>query len=455
MSLIQNLLFLYVVVLAISALLSAALWRQSRDALHRDLFFVWAASIVSFGAQGVLATGTLPIVLGFSSVFLVNVALAKLTASLIHTPLDVRPYALVMALAVALSTALAGAGCTFVWVALPVAVAVALPLLVTALRSLARWRSYTVTFKALLVSCLLFCLHNLDFAFLRDRPGAAPLGFTIAILIIFALSVSAPAGVLELVALREARSTVEVDAARRIQTRLLPRDTTLRDLEFVCHMKPASQVGGDYFDIHTVGERMWFFVGDVTGHGLGAGLVTLMAQSIIQSILETNPRVSPRELNLIANRVLCENLDRLREQRHMTIVSMCRVSQNRFLISGSHDNIYVYRAALGQVEVVPLTDFPFGLGFLPQLAEVREHGLTLETGDVLFVGTDGITEASRGGDEAKELFGEPGLVAFLTSHGRRPLAELKSSLIQLLDGFTSGIYHDDVAFMMLRTTGTG
>jgi serine phosphatase RsbU (regulator of sigma subunit) len=456
MSLVQNLLLLYVGVVAISALLSAALWWKSRDTLRRDLLFVWAASIFSFAAQGALTKGTLAIVLGFSSAFVSNLAIANLTSSLVHTRLRWKPFAAALVLANLLAVLFDRAGLRFVYVALPVSLAVAAPLLFTNLRAtITRWRSLTVSGKALLVSGFLFCLHNLDYAFLRDRPEAAGLGFTLATLIIFALSITAPASVLELVAQREARASVEVESARRIQTRLLPNDTTLCDLEFVCHMRPASVVGGDYFDIHRAGDRIWFFVGDVTGHGLGAGLVTLMAQSIVQSILATRPNVTPRELNWIANRVLGENLMRLQEQRHMTMVSVCKVSANRFEISGSHDNIYVYRAHSREVEIVPLAHFPLGLGFLPELApqDVHQFDLTLASGDVLFVGTDGITEAARGGDETKELFGESGLVSFLEAQGRRPLADLKTDLIAALEHFTAGVYHDDVAFMALRSTG--
>ena len=456
MNLVQNLLLLYVGVVAISAVLSAALWLKSRDTLHRDLFFVWAASIFSFAAQAALAEGTLPIVLGFASAFVPNLAFANLTASLVRTPLRWRRYAALLLFAVALAVLGDRADMRFVFVALPVAVAVSAPLLFTSMRAaLTQWRGLTVSGKALLLSGLLFCLHNLDFPFLRDRPEAAGIGFTIAIFIVFALSISASASVLERVAQREARTNVEVEAAHRIQTRLLPTDTTLSDLEFVCHMRPASLVGGDYFDIHRTGDRMWFFVGDVTGHGLGAGLVTLMAQSIVQSVLATRPSITPRELNWIANRVLGENLVRLQEQRHMTMVSMCKVGANRFLISGSHDSIYVYRAQSREVEVFPLAHFPLGLGFLPGLAQqdVHEFDLTLANGDVLFVGTDGITEAARGGDETKELFGESGLVAFLKAQGRRPLADLKTDLIALLERYTAGVYHDDVAFMALRTKG--
>src|SRR4029077_3444126 len=102
---------------------------------------------------------------------------------------------------------------------------------------------------------------------------------------------------------RQARVDAEVEAARRIQTKLLPTDVHLPGLEVVSHMRPAESVGGDYFDVHAAPDGSWFFLGDVTGHGLGAGLVTLMAQSTLTSILETRPDVRPRELNYLSHRI--------------------------------------------------------------------------------------------------------------------------------------------------------
>ncbi|HEX8791142.1 MAG TPA: SpoIIE family protein phosphatase [Polyangiaceae bacterium] len=457
MNLVQNLLALYAGILLITALLTALLWRRSRDPLHRALFFVWASTIVSFVLQGALAQNDLLVTVGFSSAFLVNLALAQLVAEVVGTSVRWRPFAAGLVVALTASAALFAAHGSFLAVSAPVCVAVAMPLLVTGMRIVrTRWRALTTIDRALLASCGVFCLHNLDFALLRDKPNAAPAGFTIAILIITALAITSLAAVLEAATEKQARIHAEMEAARRIQMRLLPRDVALPGLELACHMRPADAVGGDYFDIHALDDASWLLVGDVTGHGLGAGLVMLMAQSIIGSILQARPDVKPHELNFLANRVLSANLARLGEQRHMTLVSLCRVGDGgRFLVSGSHDNIYVYRAKNRDVEVVPVAHFPLGIGILADLrAGDFGHGsLTLVPGDLLFVGTDGITEAARGGDPAKGLFGEDGLVAHLRESGARPLSEVKSALVQKLDAFTGGAYDDDVAFIMVRAKG--
>jgi serine phosphatase RsbU (regulator of sigma subunit) len=452
MTIVTNLLILYAGLVLINTILSAALWLRSRDHLHRALVLVWGSTLLSYVLQGALTQNTLVITYAFLSVFLVNGALASLVARSLDRRLGWRPFIAAVAAAALASTALYYSGQSFVVVTLPVAIAVSLPCLVIALRVIRFWRAMSIVTRGLVVSCVLFSLHNIDFAFLRDRPDMAPLGFTIATLIIFALSITAPAVVLERVTERQARIDAEVEAARAIQTKLMPRDVRLPGFEVVTHMRPAESVGGDYFDVHSSQDGSWFFLGDVTGHGLGAGLVTLMAQSTVSSILAVRPDVCPAQLNYLANRILAANLARLGEQRHMTFVALRCVNDDSFAVSGSHDTAFIYRARTQDVEAFPLEHFPFGLGMLRDLdAEAfHESSLALQDGDVLFLGSDGITEAARGGDVRSGMFGEGALIELLRRHAAGPLQDIKSSLVAALDEFTGGAYHDDVSFVIVR-----
>ena len=454
MGLVTNLLILYAGLVLINTALSAALWIKSRHRLHLALVLVWGSTLVSYVAQGAFTQTPLIITYSFATAFLVNFALASLVAQSLELPLAWRPFAVAIAGAMVLSTLLAVAGTPFELMALPVAVAVALPSLTIGVRVGRSWRSVSVVTWALVVSCVLFSMHNIDFAFLRDRPDTAPIGFTVATLIIFALSITAPAVVLERVTERQARIDVELETARRIQTRLLPRDVRLPGFELITYMRPADSVGGDYFDVRSAPPDAWLFLGDVTGHGLSAGLVTLMAQSTISSILEARPDIGPAELNYLANRVLAANLARMGEQRHVSFVAVRSSGPNAFLVSGSHDTAFLYRAATGKVEPLELTHFPIGLGFLGDLPRDSfvQQSIALAPGDALLIGSDGVTEAGRGGEVATGHFGEDRLVALLREHGAKPLPELKSALLAQLDAHTRGVYHDDVSFLVVRAS---
>ncbi len=65
-------------------------------------------------------------------------------------------------------------------------------------------------------------------------------------------------------------------------------------LELSAVMKPAAEVGGDYYDVLATDEGGWLGIGDVAGHGLAAGLVMLMIQSMISALDAQRPGRQPR-----------------------------------------------------------------------------------------------------------------------------------------------------------------
>jgi serine phosphatase RsbU (regulator of sigma subunit) len=89
-----------------------------------------------------------------------------------------------------------------------------------------------------------------------------------------------------------ARLELEVTVAQRIQRALLPRTFSIEGLDLAARMVPASEVGGDYFDILPVERGGFISIGDVSGHGLGAGLIMLMLQSITTTLVESFPKAS-------------------------------------------------------------------------------------------------------------------------------------------------------------------
>jgi len=456
---VQHLLIFLAGAALINAGFAAALWRSTRDPLFKSLFFSWTVSIASGVAQSVLVRGDLAVTLGFSLTFLSNAAFAHLLAAIAGVSMPWLPLVATFLVGVAASCAAFAAHAPFTIVALPTALAVAAPIVsVSAQVFRRRWGTLHVQGRALVVSSLLYSAHNLDYPFLRARPSVAVMGFTVAALVVFSISISAPAAVLELVTQRQARLAGQLEIARTLQARLVPPDSRLEGLDFAAYMRPADSVGGDYLHRFRVGDVEWFFVGDVTGHGFGAGLFTLMAHSALASIIEARPDVSPRELNHLANRVLCASMARLQERRSMTIVSVRReVRTGRLTVSGSHEDLLVYRAGSGLVESIPMSHFPFGLGFAPDLRResIGDATFELHPGDLLFVGTDGVFEAARGGEYRFGLFGvEPVQEALAKSCGL-PLSEVRQQLVDRLEAFTGGQYGDDVAFLMLRARNDG
>jgi serine phosphatase RsbU (regulator of sigma subunit) len=455
---VVNLLGLYAGLLLMNTLISAFMWAVSRQDLYRDLVALWATMLTGFVAQGI--TGALfpenhfGIVAGFSTLFVTNLAYANLVSRLVGTKVPWKTSFALFAVTIVSSWLIWTRGGSFTAVALPTAIGVVFPAMYTAVRALwEHWAHMTVSARALMLSCIAVTMHELDYPFLRHLDEYAAMGFTIAIVVVFAMSIFAPAVVLEYVAARQARVAAEMEVAHRIQTRVLPREPRIPGLEISCHMKPAEEVGGDYYDVYTLGQHSWILLGDVTGHGLSSGLVMLMAQSILASILHTRSEISPAELNFLANKILYQNLRRLDELRSMTIVALCRVGdKQRFVYSGNHDHLFVYRAATGEVESVDVSQVPHDLGFLNEFPqeEYAESAFELNPGDLMLLATDGVVEAPRKGRYAEGMFEKGRVRDILKEAANRPLSEVKARLLAELEAFTGGVYHDDVTFVLAR-----
>lgn len=189
----------------------------------------------------------------------------------------------------------------------------------------------------------------------------------------------------------------EMDLAQKIQTVLLPANTKLGDYEVAARMIPASAVGGDYYDFFEAGGSTWVFIGDVSGHGVTAGLIMMMAQTAARTaVLGAPPGMSPSPSVVLAavNRSIRANLERIGKGQYMTITAL-RIDGSEVRHAGLHQDILVYRAATDTVETLP-TDGMW-LGLVDDVAPLLEDAtFSLAPGDALVLHTDGVTEAKIG-----------------------------------------------------------
>jgi sigma-B regulation protein RsbU (phosphoserine phosphatase) len=91
------------------------------------------------------------------------------------------------------------------------------------------------------------------------------------------------------------RLGAELDVARQIQQMVLPRPEELqkiKGLEIVGFMQPAEEIGGDYYDVLHYNDRTLLAIGDVTGHGLESGVLMLMVQMAIRTLLVNEVQIS-------------------------------------------------------------------------------------------------------------------------------------------------------------------
>ena len=85
------------------------------------------------------------------------------------------------------------------------------------------------------------------------------------------------------------RMGAELQVTEKIQRMILPSKEELKaigDLDIAGYMEPADEVGGDYYDVLQQNGRLKIAIGDVTGHGMESGMVMLMTQTAVRTLLE-------------------------------------------------------------------------------------------------------------------------------------------------------------------------
>lgn len=254
---------------------------------------------------------------------------------------------------------------------------------------------------------------------------------------------------------KELRRTVgelwsEMDLARKIQTVLLPQNPKLPSYDVSATMIPASAVCGDYYDIVQTHGADWIFVGDVSGHGVTAGLTMMIVQTAVRTVVQSTGRsgqeLSPKEVLIQVNAVVHSSLQKICADQYMTIMAL-RLQGGIVTYSGLHQDVIVYRAASGKVERIEARGAWVGLA--ADISGLMDDDVfEMQRGDVLLLCTDGVTEAKVG----EELLGTDGLASLfekIAGAASDPDTVVKGVLAQL-GGST---FSDDVTLLAARYTG--
>lgn len=249
------------------------------------------------------------------------------------------------------------------------------------------------------------------------------------------------------VQLKETRDALwgEMKIAKKIQESLLPENCTLGGFSISGYMLPTEEVGGDYYDlITTKNNENWVTIADVSGHGVESGLITMMTQTCIRSILNSRKGYSPARLLQEVNYIMKQNIDRLKVDRYITFLAV-KLCKDKIQFSGKHLDLMIYRKDKKTVEVIETEGTWLGLvDDISAISKTKE--VKFSVGDVLMLYTDGISEAMN---EDGELFGEERLKIVFLQNVRKKNKMLVDSMINEVVSFQKEQL-DDITLLILR-----
>ncbi|WP_254564123.1 AAA family ATPase [Oscillatoria sp. HE19RPO] len=245
------------------------------------------------------------------------------------------------------------------------------------------------------------------------------------------------------------RMGAELDVTRQLQKMLLPSQSELdaiEGLDIAGFMEPADEVGGDYYDVIKSGERTKIAIGDVTGHGLQSGVVMMMAQTAVRTLLEGD-FTDPVQFLDVINRTIYKNVQRINADKNMTL-ALLDYHQGKLTLSGQHEEAIVMRAD-GSVECIDTVDLGFPIGLIDEIADfVSTTEIELNSGDVVVLYTDGITEAV---DSNLVQYGLEPMIASIRHHLQGNAREICQAVIEDVRRHIGGqkIY-DDLTLIVLK-----
>ncbi|MBQ7506778.1 MAG: SpoIIE family protein phosphatase [Lachnospiraceae bacterium] len=244
------------------------------------------------------------------------------------------------------------------------------------------------------------------------------------------------------------RIEAELDVASKVQMGMLPTEfPTFPEHKgfglFAC-MTPAKEVGGDLYDFYLIDpDHLVLVVGDVSDKGVPAALFMARVKALVKSAFQHGHK-NPAQVLFEVNNQMCAGND---ECMFVTMwIGILELSTGNLLCSNAgHEYPALGKAGKDFCLYKDTHGIPVGL--MPE-SLYQDYTLTLQTGDVLFVYTDGVPEAHN---PEGDMFMEEGMLAALNAASDREPKALVESTSRAVAAFAAGRdAFDDITMLCIR-----
>jgi serine phosphatase RsbU (regulator of sigma subunit) len=235
----------------------------------------------------------------------------------------------------------------------------------------------------------------------------------------------------------------EIELARDIQMGMLPTAFPARpEFALFAALRPARSVGGDLYDFLDGPDRLWFFVGDVSGKGFPAALHMAVTRTLFRAAApdETSPAALLGRMNRELSR------DNERAVFVTGFAGRLDLASGEIAFSNAgHNRPYVMRRDGSVRSVVEAAGMAMGVD--PDFS-YPTGVLSLAPGDTLYLYTDGVTEAL---DAASRPYGEERLEERLRELAQAPVGTVVQETLRAVQEFAGSTpQSDDIAVMAVR-----
>jgi sigma-B regulation protein RsbU (phosphoserine phosphatase) len=252
----------------------------------------------------------------------------------------------------------------------------------------------------------------------------------------------------------KARMEAELQTAKTVQETLFPEARAqIGPLSIAGYYEPASECGGDWWHYCQIGNKIFLWIGDATGHGAPAALITSAAKSASTIIERLN--IAPNKALELLNRSIYD-VSRGRIMMTFFLASFDLETGELVYCNASHEAPFVIKkseTALKKKDLIPLNEVNN-----PRLGQARDSlyeqtSLKLDMGDSVFFYTDGIPDIQNPG---KEAWGEREFIKGLIAVNKDfpSVSDSVERFVKLFQDHRQGApLVDDVTFFVVKNDG--
>ena len=243
----------------------------------------------------------------------------------------------------------------------------------------------------------------------------------------------------------------ELNIAHNIQMAMLPKSLPplqRTDIELYASLTPAKAVGGDLYDFFMRDDKLYFCIGDVSGKGVPASLVMAVTRTLFRNIAAHT--TEPRLIVDVMNKNICEGNDNNMFVTLFVGVLDLENGHLRYCNAGHNPPIL-------NTQFLPvIANLPVGM---MDEWEYQEQELMLDTNSILFLYTDGLTEAENA---TYELMGEQRVMDVVEEFfAKKPSPSDIGSSQELVEEMTDATHqfvgnheqNDDLTMMAIKWKG--
>ncbi|WP_407399667.1 SpoIIE family protein phosphatase [Anaerovibrio sp.] len=243
----------------------------------------------------------------------------------------------------------------------------------------------------------------------------------------------------------------ELSVARNIQLGALPQDflTNYQEFQIYASMDAAKGVGGDFYDFYMMDEHhLVVTIADVSGKGIPAALYMMRAKTALKNmVLRVKNASDFADIMKMANQELCREND---EMMFVTVfIAKLDLTTGEFIyVNGGHNSPLVQ--SNGEFCYLQQSRKHLMLG-INEDEMYEAHSLVLQRGDMIFLYTDGVTEAMN---EAGELYSEERLLEILNRKPQKDVRDILAAVRQDVSTYAGNAEQsDDITMLGLKYCG--